>query len=336
MRGVIATVVVIAAVAVAVVLAGSGAFNGPSPSPSAASSPTSHPSSTPSRPPVATPPTVRPSASPIDTSVVADGTVVPLRSADLATSVSGLVEVIYVREGIEALSGQLLLKLDQSTYQDALDIAQDNLTVKTEAVRSAEIQLEQLPPDASPGQIEAVQANLRVAEAELELARTTLSAAQTALQQTEVRAPFAGTIADVNIEVGEQAVAGQTVVTIGDISTWLIETTDVSELEVVRLAVGDRASMTFSALPDVSVSKEPSIASRFEGPVMMVAWSSRWRSGPTLTSRTCAGACRRPCASGRADSKLPSDRPRRCAAKRCAKRAATVADRMKCSGNSRI
>ncbi len=88
-----------------------------------------------------------------------------------------------------------------------------------------------------------------MAEAELELAQTTLGGAQIALEQTEVRAPFAGTIADVLVAVGEQAIAGQTVVSIGDTSTWLIETTDVSELEVVRLAPGDRASMTFTALP---------------------------------------------------------------------------------------
>ena len=253
MRGVVATVVLVAAVAVAIVLAGSGAFNGPTPSSTALRSPTPHPSSTPSRPPVATPPTSRPSASPIDTSVVADARVVPLRSADLATSVSGLVEVIYVREGTEASSGQLLLKLDQSTYQIALNAAEEDVSARSAAVRLAELQLEQLPPDASPGQIESVQANLRLAEAELELARTKLGGAQTALQQTEVRAPFAGTIAAVEVEVGEQALAGQTVVTLGDISTWLIETTDVSELEVVRLAVGDRASMTFTALPGTTI-----------------------------------------------------------------------------------
>jgi HlyD family secretion protein len=93
-----------------------------------------------------------------------------------------------------------------------------------------------------------------LAESQLELARTQLNGAQIALQQTEVRAPFSGTVADVEVEVGEQAIAGQTVVTIGDISTWLIETTDVSELEVVRLAVGDRATMTFSALPGVTLA----------------------------------------------------------------------------------
>jgi RND family efflux transporter MFP subunit len=256
MRNVVATVVLVAAVAVAAVVAGSGAFNTPSPTPatSPSSSPAAAATPTPTRAPVATPVlTFRPTPSPIDTNVVAEAVVVPLRSANLATSVSGLVDAVYVRDGSEALNGQLLMKLDQSTYLTAVEIAQEDATAATAAVRVAELNLEQLPPDASPGQIESVQAQLILAESNLELARSKLSGAQTALQQTEVRAPFAGTIADVAVSVGEQAIAGQTVISIGHTSSWLIETTDVSELEVVRLAVGDRASVTFTALPDVSI-----------------------------------------------------------------------------------
>jgi RND family efflux transporter MFP subunit len=253
MRGVIAMVVIVAAVAVAVVLASSGAFSGPTPSPTPVNSPSSEPTRPSTHPPQATPPTFRPSPSPIDTSVVAEGEVVPLRSADLATSVGGLVEAVYVRENSEVSNGQLLLKLDQSAYQDEINRAQRGVEAATAAVQLAELQLEQLPPDASQGQIALTQANLRVAESNLDLAHSTLTSAQNAITQTEVGAPFAGTVANVEVEVGEQALAGQTVVTIGDISTWLIETTDVSELEVVRLAVGDRASITFTALPGLTV-----------------------------------------------------------------------------------
>ncbi len=177
----------------------------------------------------------------------------PLRSAELATRVSGVVAAIYVRDGSEAATNQLLLKLDQATYLAAIDVAESLVGRATAEVEQAQLQLDQLPPDASPGQIESVQANLRLAQAELELARSTLSDAQTALAQTEVRAPFGGTIAEVTVEVGEQAVAGQTVITIGDISGWLIETTDLSELEVVRLAVGDRATVDIEALPDLVI-----------------------------------------------------------------------------------
>jgi len=250
MRGVIATVAIVAAVALALVLVQSGAFNSPTPSPTV--TPSGPQATVPTFEPT-TPVTPRPSATPIDTSVVASGTVVPLRSADLATRTSGVVAAIYVSEGSEAAANQLLLKLDQRTYQAAIDVASRAEERATASVAEAQLQVDQLPPDATPGQIESVQANLRLAQAELELARANVSKAQADLQQTEIRAPFAGTVADVNIEVGEQATQGQTVITLGDISGWLVETTDVSELDVVRLAVGDRATLTFDALPGLTL-----------------------------------------------------------------------------------
>jgi RND family efflux transporter MFP subunit len=248
MRGVVATIAAIAAIAVAFLLVQSGAFRRPTPSPEGAPSTIA----TPSRTSTGTP-SVRPSSTPGDTSVVARGNVVPLRSADLAARVTGIVAAVYVHDGSEAEASQLLVKLDQSTYLAAVVVAEADLRRATAAVEQAQLQLEQLPADASPGQIEAVQANLRLAEAERDLAQSTLSEAQTALLQTEIRAPFAGTIADVAVEAGEQAVAGQTIVSIGDTAGWLIETTDLSELEVVRVAVGARATITFEALPDVTL-----------------------------------------------------------------------------------
>lgn len=252
MRGIVATVVAVAVLAVGLVLLNGGAFNHATPSPELfpSTEPTDRPTST--RTPSSVP-SASPTATPVDTSVVASGVVVPVRSADLATRLSGIVAAIYVHDGSDVAANQLLLKLDQATYQAAVKVAENVVSRATLTVEAAQLQVDQLPPDASPGQIEAVQANLRLAEAELELARSTLSSAQTDLLQTEVRAPFAGTVADVALEVGEQAVAGQTVISIGDLSSWLIETTDLSELEVVRLAVGDRATVSFDALPDASI-----------------------------------------------------------------------------------
>ncbi len=236
--------------AVAVLLLG-GALIGPRPTPS----PTSRPSSSP-RPtnPATPPPTARPSPTPIDTSIRVSAVVVPQRSADLSTPVSGIVDAIYVRELDTVTFGQLLLRLDQSTYLAAIDTAQKDLDRAEDALASAQLQVDQLPPDATPGQIESFQAALRLAQAERNVAASSLSEAQVALRQTELRAPFAGTVAAINVERGEQAVVGQTLVTIGDLSGWLIETTDLSELEVVRVAVGDAATVTFEALPDLVLS----------------------------------------------------------------------------------
>jgi RND family efflux transporter MFP subunit len=251
MRGIVATIVIVGALAVVFVLAQSGTFT-PKPTPSPDLSPSQSPRATPTLTPT-NPPTPRPSATPVDTSVTASANVVPIRSADLATRLSGIVNSLYVNQGSQAESGQLLLKLDQRSYLAAVNEAEAQVGQAEASVAQLQLQLEQLPPDASPGQIASVQASLRVAEAQLELARANVESAQTALQQTEVRAPFAGTIASVDVEVGEQAIAGDTVISIGDLTAWLIETTDLSELQVVRLAIGDRAEVTFEARPALTL-----------------------------------------------------------------------------------
>lgn len=235
--------------AVLVVLLG-GAFVGPRPSPS----PTARPSTSPTARPTPSPtpsPTARPSPTPIDPSIHASGVVVPLRSADLSLPISGIVDSIYVDELEQAFDGQLLLRLDQSTYLAAIDHAQADLDFANAALARAQLQVDQLPPDATPSQIEFAQAELRLAQAERDVAASTLTEAQVALRQTELRSPFAGTVAVLNVERGEQANAGRPLVTIGDLTGWLVETTDLSELQVVRVAVGDAATITFEALPDL-------------------------------------------------------------------------------------
>lgn len=178
----------------------------------------------------------------------------PLRSANLTLPVSGIVDRIFVDELEAATAGQLMLRLDQSTYLAEINSAEAAVGRAEAAVGRAQNQVDQLPPDATPGQIESAQADLALAEAERDVARSTLSEAQVALRQTELRAPFAGTIAALNVERGEQAKAGETLATIGDLSGWLVETTDLTELEVVRIAVGDAATITFEALPDLVLS----------------------------------------------------------------------------------
>jgi HlyD family secretion protein len=147
--------------------------------------------------------------------------------------------------------GQVLLRLDQSTYEAAIDVAQQELDRAEAAVTKAELQVEQLPDDATPAEVEQAQVDLRLARTDRDVAASALTEAQVALRQTELRAPFSGTVAAINVERGEQARAGEPVITVGDLTGWLIETTDLSELEVVRVSVGDAATVTFEALPGV-------------------------------------------------------------------------------------
>ena len=251
----------IAAVVVAVVLIGglviySGVLGGPSPSPSPTVAATHNPdqSSSPTIRPTPSPTaqaTPTPVATPIDTNIHASAVVVPVHSADLAMSISGIVSTVYVHPNDQVIGGELLLKLDQTKYLSDIEVASASVDQAQAAVDSATLAVEQLPTTATADQIAAAQQALRLAQSNLELAHSQQSAAQAALRLTELRAPIAGTVANIDVATGEQVNAGQTIASIGDFSTWLVETIDVSELDVVRLAVGDRATINFTALPNV-------------------------------------------------------------------------------------
>jgi multidrug resistance efflux pump len=62
-------------------------------------------------------------------------------------------------------------------------------------------------------------------------------------------APFAGTVGDVLVEAGELVAPGVPVASVADSSDWFVETTDLVELDVVFLEVGQVAEVTLDALP---------------------------------------------------------------------------------------
>jgi len=104
-------------------------------------------------------------------------------------------------------------------------------------------QLDLLLAGATPEQLAASEAAVAQAQAALEVARV-------ALERTEVRAPFAGSAGGVSVRVGELIAPGQPLVTLGDLATLRAETTDLDEIDVARVAVGQRATVTFDALPE--------------------------------------------------------------------------------------
>jgi HlyD family secretion protein len=68
------------------------------------------------------------------------------------------------------------------------------------------------------------------------------------LANAELRAPFAGTITSLNLKVGEYANAGQAVITLADLSAWVVKTTDLTEIDVVKLGEGQPVTIILDAL----------------------------------------------------------------------------------------
>ncbi|HEY5982597.1 MAG TPA: efflux RND transporter periplasmic adaptor subunit [Anaerolineales bacterium] len=74
-----------------------------------------------------------------------------------------------------------------------------------------------------------------------------------ALANAEVRAPFPGTVTNIDLKVGEFAGAGTPVVTIADLSKWVVKTTDLTEIDVVNIEEGEPVTVTLDAMPSVEL-----------------------------------------------------------------------------------
>ncbi|MEI7987953.1 MAG: efflux RND transporter periplasmic adaptor subunit [Chloroflexota bacterium] len=106
---------------------------------------------------------------------------------------------------------------------------------------------------------------MAAAEAKLKNAQASLDAAKASLNDLELRASLAGTVAKMDAKVGENASPGVQLVTLADISHLIIETDNLTEIEVVKVSVGQPVSIVADALPDDTMEGNvTSIAEVFE------------------------------------------------------------------------
>jgi len=97
--------------------------------------------------------------------------------------------------------------------------------------------------------------DLALAQARLDNAKAQVAAVQVALANMELLAPYDATVLEVSeIEPGERFAPGTMLVILADTTDWIVETRDLTELDVVEVAVGQRVSVTPDALPELELS----------------------------------------------------------------------------------
>ena len=94
---------------------------------------------------------------------------------------------------------------------------------------------------------------LALLEGRLESAQAQVAAAEAALENYELTAPFNGTVVEINVSEGQMVGPETWAVLIADFSRWYVETSDLTELEVVDVFVGQMATIVPDALPDVEI-----------------------------------------------------------------------------------
>ncbi|NPV86684.1 MAG: HlyD family efflux transporter periplasmic adaptor subunit [Anaerolineae bacterium] len=127
------------------------------------------------------------------------------------------------------------------------NVAQGNYDVALKEVEAAKRDLEKIKNGPDPDA-------LALAEARLKNAENALAAAKAALEDIKLIAPFDGVIVENNLKVGEQAAPGTSRVILADFSEFEVETSDLTELNIVKVAVGLPVTVTFDAIPDLEIS----------------------------------------------------------------------------------
>jgi multidrug resistance efflux pump len=123
--------------------------------------------------------------------------------------------------------------------------AEAQVAIAEAAVAQAQAQLDLLR--AGPRAVDVAAARAAVAQAQ-----AGLDGARSALGKAQLVAPFAGTVAAVWARPGEIVSPGQQVLALGDLSAYQVETTDLRETDVARVAMGQPVEVTFDALPNQS------------------------------------------------------------------------------------
>jgi HlyD family secretion protein len=89
---------------------------------------------------------------------------------------------------------------------------------------------------------------LALAQEKVKSAQAQVAASQASLDELVIKAPFAGTVTKINVHNGDWVLPGAPILTLADLSSLQVETTDLSERSVPQVKVGQSASVFVKAL----------------------------------------------------------------------------------------
>jgi len=134
------------------------------------------------------------------------------------------------------------LESDMRAHDDPLAVLNAALSAEAEAKYQYDLTANGVNTD-----------QLALAQARLDNAKAQVASAEDALSNFELTAPFDGVVADVSVDVGQQVGPETVAVSVTDPSQWIVETDDLTELEVIKLAIGQKVALVPDALPNVKL-----------------------------------------------------------------------------------
>jgi len=196
--------------------------------------------------------------------LTASGYVVARRKAVVSAKIQGRLSELRVEEGSVVKDGEVLARLESIDYEAAVRRsraavlhAEADLSENQRQLRLAEELAKQ--KIVSDDQKDAAASRVKLAEAALAQAQADLSFNEAQLQNTVIRAPFAGVVVKKMAEVGESvapippgvnlSTSSGAIVALADLATLEVEA-DVAEANVAKVRNGQPAEVTVEAIPE--------------------------------------------------------------------------------------
>jgi HlyD family secretion protein len=204
------------------------------------------------------------------------GTVKACQRAKLAPPAGGQIARLPVKKGDQVEKGQVLLELWNDDIRAELSVVEqdagaaqarrDEACVAAKVARQESNRLARLVErklvsvelaERAAGEADSREAGCRAAAAQVRVSQARIDAARARLERTLLRAPFAGTVAEINGELGEfvtpspVGIPTPPAVDVVDISCIYI-TAPIDEVDAPRVREGMPARVTLDAFKDRS------------------------------------------------------------------------------------
>ena len=180
--------------------------------------------------------------------VKASAVVVPAQEARMSFVISGLVDDVTVAEGDQVTAVETLISLDTSELEYNLIVAESALTSAEVDAQLTRLLRKKFDFDtynfvwvSPPGE------KIIIADAKVDQMRSALEVVKASIAQGILTAPFDGTVVEVNVSPGEYVQPGQVLIEIARLNDLRIETTDLSELNIAAVEVGQPATVYIEA-----------------------------------------------------------------------------------------
>jgi HlyD family secretion protein len=216
----------------------------------------------------------------------ASGYVVAQRYSSVASKATGRVVELRVGEGDKVIKGELIARVESDDVQASLDLSRANLayaiadSIESAALYSRNLKLFQAGTNVTDELMDTYTARQMRSNATVLARRASLRSAEINLDNTNIRAPFDGTVIRKIAEIGDivapfasSASSAGAVVTLADMGSLEVEA-DVSESNIQKVKVNMPCEIVLDAYPDV----------RYEGYVKNIVPTAR-RASATIMNR---------------------------------------------------